>query len=176
MKTALFLLLLCACSVAAYFLQFLRTSLLMDPALAIKHITPPSFSLNEVIRAAARKHQVNPAFVKSIIRAESGFSAKAVSNKGAVGLMQLMPETAHQLAVDPSVPEQNVEGGAHYLSWLLHRYQNKRDALRRAIAAYNAGPGAVDRYHGVPPFRETRAYVSRVLRFYRFYQRAAFAG
>lgn len=88
--------------------------------------------------------------------------------------MQLMPETAQELAVDPTIPEQNVDAGARYLSWLLRRYAHKRDPLRRAIAAYNAGPGAVDRYHGVPPFRETRAYVSRVLRFYRVYEKAAF--
>ena len=134
------------------------------------HIPAPAFTLNEVIRAACRKHQVKAAFVKSIIRAESGFSPTVVSPKGAIGLMQLMPETAREFGADPRVPEQNVEAGTHYLSWLLQRYGKKRDPMRRAIAAYNAGPGNVDRYHGVPPFRETRAYVTRVLRYFKKYQ------
>ena len=107
---------------------------------------------------------------------ESGFSSDAVSRKGALGLMQLMPETAQQFAADPTVPEQNVDAGAHYLSWLLQRYANKRDKLRRAVAAYNAGPAAVDRYHGVPPFRETRLYVSRVLHLYTAYGKRLFLG
>lgn len=90
--------------------------------------------------------------------------------------MQLMPETAHQFGVDPTVPEQNIDAGAGYLSWLLQRYADKRDQLRRTIAAYNAGPGAVERYHGVPPFRETRTYVSRVLRLYKVYKRSLSVG
>jgi soluble lytic murein transglycosylase-like protein len=122
--------------------------------------------------AAASKHQVSPPFVKSIIAAESGFSQAAVSLKGAIGLMQLMPETAREFGADPAVPEQNIDAGTHYLSWLLRRYAGKRDALRRAIAAYNAGPGAVERYRGVRPFRETRTYVTRVLRFYKKYDPA----
>lgn len=134
------------------------------------HIPAPAFTLNEVIRAACRKHQVKAAFVKSIIRAESGFSPTVVSPKGAIGLMQLMPETAREFGADPTVPEQNVEAGTHYLSWLLQRYGKKRDQMKRTIAAYNAGPGNVDRYHGVPPFRETRAYVARVMRYFKKYQ------
>jgi soluble lytic murein transglycosylase-like protein len=90
--------------------------------------------------------------------------------------MQLMPETARQLGVDATVPEQNIDAGVRYLSWLLRRYAHRRDQLRRAIAAYNAGPGAVERYHGVPPYRETRAYVTRVLRFYKIYQNEFFLG
>ena len=124
-----------------------------------------------MIRAAAKKHHVSPALVKSIIAAESGFSAEVVSDKGAIGLMQLMPETARQFAADPHVPEQNIDAGTHYLSWLLRRYSDRRDQLRRTIAAYNAGPGAVDRFHGVPPFRETRVYLARVLRFYKAYEK-----
>lgn len=142
------------------------------PVPAGLHIPAPPFTLNEIIRAVSQKHQVNPAFVKSIMAVESGFSPTALSSKGAIGLMQLMPETAQQFAADPNIPEQNVEAGAHYLSWLLQHYANTRDQLRRAIAAYNAGPGAVDRYHGIPPFRETRLYVARVLRFYKSYQQA----
>ena len=118
---------------------------------------------------------MKPAFVKSIIRAESGFSPSALSSKGAVGLMQLMPETAREYGADPHVPEQNVEAGTHYVSWLLNRYAAKRDQMKRVIAAYNAGPGNVERYHGVPPFRETRAYVARVLKYYKQYQTVGMA-
>jgi hypothetical protein len=82
-----------------------------------------------------------------------------------------MPETARQLGADPSVPEQNVDAGANYLSSLLHRYANRKHQLQDTIAAYNAGPGAVQRYKGVPPYRETRAYVSRVMRFFAQFQR-----
>lgn len=175
MRFFVFALALCVGSITAHLLEILRINAL-QPALTRLHIPAPRFTLNEVIRAACRKHQVDPAFVKSIILAESGFSPSAVSLKGAVGLMQLMPETAQQFAADPRIPEQNVDAGTHYLSWLLKRYSHRKDQLKRAIAAYNAGPGAVDRYHGVPPYRETRAYVSRVLRFYKIYQNEIFIG
>jgi len=124
-----------------------------------------------LIRAAAQKHKVRPAFVKSIVAAESNFNCDAVSPKGAIGLMQLMPDTAFEYGVDPSIPEQNIDGGTHYLSFLLYKYRNYRDGLKRAIAAYNAGPGMVDRYRGIPPFRETRAYVARVLRLLHQFER-----
>ncbi len=152
-------------------MEILKTEILR-PVFTRFHIPAPQFTLNEIIAAASRKHQVSPAFVKSIIAAESGFSQAAVSAKGAIGLMQLMPETAREFGADPSVPEQNVDAGAHYLSWLLKRYAGKRDSLKRAIAAYNAGPGAVERYRGIPPYRETRRYVTRVLRFYKKYEPA----
>jgi soluble lytic murein transglycosylase-like protein len=168
-------LVVCACVIGVHFFQMLRSTI-FRPALTRLHISAPTFTLNEVIRAASHKHKVDPAFVKSIIRAESGFSPAALSDKGAIGLMQLMPETARQFSADPTIPEQNVDAGTHYLSFLLKRYSHRKDKLRRAIAAYNAGPGAVDRYHGVPPYRETRAYVSRVLRFYKRYQNEDSAG
>ena len=96
--------------------------------------------------------------------AESNFDCNALSPKGAVGLMQLMPDTASEYgASDPMIPEQNVDAGARYLRFLTDRYRKYKNGLRRAIAAYNAGPGNVDRYKGVPPFRETRNYVKRVL-------------
>ncbi|HUS06826.1 MAG TPA: transglycosylase SLT domain-containing protein, partial [Bryobacteraceae bacterium] len=104
------------------------------------HKAPP-FTLNEVIRAAARKHGLRPAFIKSVIATESAFNQEALSVKGAIGLMQLMPETAQEYGVDPHDPVQNVEGGAHLLSRLLERYKGHKDQLPRAIAAYNAGPG-----------------------------------
>ena len=98
----------------------------------------------------------------SVVRAESGGHTAAVSKKGAQGLMQLMPKTATQLGVSDSLrPDENVAGGASYLDSLLTRYH---DNLALALAAYNAGPAAVDRWHGVPPYRETRLYVARIIR------------
>ena len=119
-----------------------------------------------MIHAAAAKHNVPAAFVKSIMAAESNFYPDAVSNKGAIGLMQLMQQTAEQFGVDPTIPAENIDGGTRYLSILMRRYQKSRDWLRRTIAAYNAGPRMVDKYRGVPPFRETRTYVARVLTFF----------
>jgi len=124
-----------------------------------------------LIRAAAEKHHVPAAFVNSIVAAESNFQADALSPKGAIGFMQLMPETAQLFGADPHVPEQNIDAGTRYLRWLMDRYSNYRDGLRRVIAAYNAGPGMVDRYSGVPPFPETRMYVARVLGFLQQFQR-----
>lgn len=159
---------ICACGVAAWFVSVETAD--RAPAAICLRIPPPAFTINELVRAASRKHQVKAAFVKSIIAAESGFRPDAVSPKGAVGLMQLMPATAREFGADPANPEQNVDAGTNYLSWLLHLYANKRDQLPRAIAAYNAGPGSVQRYHGIPPYRETRQYVARVLRFMKRYQ------
>jgi hypothetical protein len=102
-------------------------------------------------------------FVESVAVVESGMQPNAVSPKGALGLMQLMPDTARDLGVQPLDLEQNARGGAQYLRQLLERYNH--DSVL-ALAAYNAGPAAVDRYHGVPPFRETRQYVRKVLREY----------
>jgi soluble lytic murein transglycosylase-like protein len=158
-----------ACLLATLVYHTVPTESLGPVALRLS-IPAPRFTMNEIIRAVSLKHHVKTAFVKSIIAAESGFSPSVVSPKGAVGLMQLMPATAREFGADPAVPEQNVEAGAHYLSWLMQRYANRRDQLPRAIAAYNAGPGAVEHYHGVPPYRETRNYVSRVLRFFKKYQ------
>jgi soluble lytic murein transglycosylase-like protein len=124
-----------------------------------------------LIRAAAEKHRVPAAFIKSIVAAESNFDCDAISPKGAIGLMQLMPKTAEEYGVDPSIPEQNVDGGTRYLRVLMDRYHRHENSLKRVIAAYNAGPGNVDRYRGVPPFRETRGYVVRVLTFLRQFQR-----
>jgi soluble lytic murein transglycosylase-like protein len=124
-----------------------------------------------LICAAAKKHRVPAAFVNSIVAAESNFNRDAVSPKGAIGLMQLMPATAEEYGADPNIPEQNVDAGTHYLRALMDKYGSRRGALKRVIAAYNAGPGRVDRYHGVPPFRETRAYVVRVLNLLRRYER-----
>jgi hypothetical protein len=124
-----------------------------------------------LIHAAAEKHQVPAALVKSIVAAESNFHCEAVSPKGAIGLMQLMPATAQQYGADPNIPEQNVDAGTRYLYFLMQKYRKHRNPLPRVIAAYNAGPGAVDRYRGIPPFRETRGYVARVMGFMRQYSK-----
>jgi len=124
-----------------------------------------------LIRAAARKHRVPAAMVKSIMAAESAFNPDAVSPKGALGLMQVMPATAQQFGLDASVPEQNVDAGTRYLRFLIDKYQRYRNWLRRVIAAYNAGPAAVDKYRGVPPYPETRVYVARVLAFLKVFRR-----
>ena len=131
----------------------------------------PIFDSHEAIRAAARKHRVSAAFITSIVAAESNFDPLAISPKGAIGLMQLMPGTAQLFGADPAIPEQNVDAGTHYLRVLIDKYHKYRNWLTRVIAAYNAGPGAVDRYHGVPPYRETRTYVARVLAFMKKFQR-----
>jgi hypothetical protein len=120
-----------------------------------------------LIATAAAKHNVPAAFVQSIVAAESNFNCAAISPRGAIGLMQLMPETASQYGADPKIPEQNIDAGTRYLRWLMNRYQNRRSSIKHVIAAYNAGPGMVDRYHGIPPFRETRTYVTRVLGFFK---------
>ncbi len=127
--------------------------------------------MHAIIHAAAKRHNVSVAFVKSIVAAESNFNPDAISPKGAIGLMQLMPETAQAYGADPTVPAQNVDAGTQYLGALLKRYNKHRNGLVRAIAAYNAGPSVVDRYRGVPPFRETRGYVARVLALLRRYER-----
>ena len=169
MKLLIRITILCACLFVASAVDRHFSKKVLDPIIA--RIPAPKFTLNEVIHAASHKYQVPAAFIKSIIAAESAFSPNVVSPKGAVGLMQLMPETARQLGADPSVPEQNVEAGANYLSSLLHRYANRKQQLRDTIAAYNAGPGAVSRFKGVPPYRETRTYVTRVMHFLAKYQK-----
>jgi soluble lytic murein transglycosylase-like protein len=111
---------------------------------------------------AGAAHDLDVELLASVIRAESNGNVHAVSRAGARGLMQLMPGTARTLGVQDSFkPDQNIAGGTAYLDALLKRY---KDNLALALAAYNAGPGAVDRYRGIPPFRETRAYVARVIR------------
>lgn len=127
-------------------------------------------SLDQMVREASTRHQLDPDFVNSVIKAESNFQTRALSRKGAQGLMQLMPGTASQLGViDPFDPQANVEGGTAYLSQLLDQYHN--DPIK-ALAAYNAGPNRVDQYHGVPPYMETRAYVARIVRDYNAKKRA----
>ncbi len=121
-----------------------------------------------IIKQAAEKYKVDPALVKAVIKTESNFNHRAVSPKGARGLMQLMPSTAYALQVPDSFqPESNVEGGVKYLSYLMELFRND---LSLALAAYNAGENAVIRHRGIPPYRETQEYVQRVLSHYRQYR------
>ncbi len=118
--------------------------------------------LNLSISEISARHRIDPDLINSVIRAESGFNSRAISRKGAQGLMQLMPQTASQLGVANAFdPQANVEGGTRYLRELLVRYDFD---LIKALAAYNAGPLRVEQYRGVPPYRETRAYVARIVR------------
>jgi soluble lytic murein transglycosylase-like protein len=118
--------------------------------------------LDEVVKAASGVYRLDPDLVNSVIRAESGFNVRAVSPKGAQGLMQLMPQTASQLGVQNAFDAKaNVEGGARYLRELLERYDFD---LIKALAAYNAGPQRVEQYGGVPPYYETKVYVARIVR------------
>ena len=138
---------------------YLRTSR-KKPAEFIK-------AYDNIIIQASRRFGVESSLIKAVIKAESGFNHKAVSKKGAKGLMQLMPTTADHMDVDnPFNPEENIYGGTRYLSILLKRFRNN---LRLALAAYNAGPEAVENHKGIPPFPETRTFVKRVLYYYEGY-------
>jgi len=139
------------------------------PPLLVNRL--PQRVVDPIILKAAQKHNVKAALVKAIVTAESAFDANAVSAKGALGLMQLMPETAQQYGANPLDPVENIEAGTHYLRVLLDRYKGRRNRMARVIAAYNAGPGMVDKYRGIPPFRETRGYVARVLMYLKQYER-----
>jgi hypothetical protein len=129
------------------------------------HPVPATIAYNETIDEAADRYRLDPDLIRAIIRAESAFNPFAVSRAGAQGLMQLMPAVAEELDVlDPFDPRQNIFGGARYLRWLLDRNDGNLDL---AVASYNAGPGAVERYNGIPPYRETQNYVKKVNLFIR---------
>jgi soluble lytic murein transglycosylase-like protein len=134
------------------------------PARLAKPQAAKPQDLTEVINSISDQHHLDPDFISSVIHAESGFNPRAVSPKGAQGLMQLMPGTASKLGVSNAFdPRANVEGGTRYLSELLERYNF--DVIK-ALAAYNAGPHRVQQYGGVPPYYETRTYVARIVRDY----------
>lgn len=131
-----------------------------------RQVRPPASGsevIEESIRRAASRYNLSPDLLRSVIRAESAFQTDAVSSAGAQGLMQLMPGTAKELGVsDPFDVRQNIDGGARYLRRMLDRFDGD---IKLALSAYNAGPGAVEKYEGEVPYAETRAYVKRVLRF-----------
>jgi len=136
----------------------------LPPVTPASSVAPPAVDLNQVVRSASAVSRLDPELVNSLISVESGFNTRAVSRKGAQGLMQLMPETASHLGVtNPFDPQANVDAGTRYLRQLLEQYHFD---LVKALAAYNAGPQRVDQYGGVPPYRETRAYVARIVHDY----------
>ncbi len=140
------------------------------PDTALVYSRPRTASLDDLIARVARAYRIEPSLVKAVIAAESDFDPFAVSPRGAQGMMQLMPGTARELGVArPFSVEDNVDGGVRYLRWMLDRYRGETD---RALAAYNAGPGAVDAHGGVPPYAETQRYVRRVRALHRSYQHA----
>lgn len=143
-----------------------------DPGSSVNWHTVPLYTrpFAQWIAKAADEHQLDPALIRAVIHAESSFRPSAISRKGAVGLMQLMPATAKQLGVsDASVPEHNIAAGSRYLAGLLKQHNGE---LPLALAAYNAGSSNVRRYNGIPPFAETKAYVERVAILHKRYQRA----
>lgn len=122
----------------------------------------------DLIQSASQRHQLDADLIRAVIRAESNFNSSARSHKGAMGLMQLMPETARlHNVIDAYDPVDNIEGGVRHLRMLLGRYQGD---LQLSLAAYNAGSQAVEKYRGIPPFLETRDYVRRVLQYYDSYR------
>lgn len=142
--------------------SFEPDGVLSHPASAKPAVPAPPVipvSPEQLADAAADRYGLPRALVRSVISAESRFRTKAISPKGAVGLMQLMPDTAQSLGVNPYDPAQNVDAGTRYLRALLEKYHG---LLWHALAAYNAGPGAVQKYNGVPPYRETVDYVKRI--------------
>jgi membrane-bound lytic murein transglycosylase MltF len=136
-----------------------------QPLAAKTPVQPTAIpSLDELVKQASEKHKLDADFINSVIHAESGFNPRAVSPKGARGLMQLMPDTASKLGVANSFdPRANVDGGTRYLRGLLERYNFD---VPKALAAYNAGPHRVEKYKGIPPYYETQAYVARIIKEY----------
>jgi soluble lytic murein transglycosylase-like protein len=149
-------------------------SVVVSSRPVITKITPTTSAvnadLNAIVEKASRAHEIDPLLVHSIIKVESNYNVHAVSNKGAQGLMQLTPSTARMLGVSNSFdPQQNIEAGVKYLKYLKDLYKDDRLAL----AAYNAGPGAVDKYKWIPPYAETENYVYQVGKRYGEARRAA---
>lgn len=129
---------------------------------------PDTRPLKDVIKHYADLYHLEAALVQAVIKAESNFNSKAISTKGALGMMQLLPETARDMGVrNPFDIEDNIRGGSRYLRLMLDQFNNKLDL---ALAAYNAGPGAVRRHGGIPPYEETRNYVERVKKYLYEYQ------
>ena len=145
------------------------TTLASAHVLAVKPVRKSkSDRFNPMIKSAANRYEVDPALIKAVIMAESAYNPKAVSKQGAKGLMQLMPGTARALGVKNAFnPSHNINGGAKYLRQLLDTFN---DNVKLALAAYNAGSGAVKRHGGIPPIKATRHYVKKVFAYYRHYK------
>jgi len=135
----------------------------LPPAATSVPVEAPVLDIHKLIDQAAAKHGLPKEFLHSVVAAESAYRRDAVSSKGAIGVMQLMPRTAKAYGADPHDPQQNIDAGTRYLRDLLLKYDH---GVFSALAAYNAGPGAVAKHKGVPPYRETQAYVSRIYRNY----------
>jgi soluble lytic murein transglycosylase-like protein len=134
------------------------------PVTEVSPPPPKTTDPKTLVKEAAARNSLPPAFVASVAKAESAMRQDAVSPKGAIGVMQLMPATAKSLDADPHDPEQNIDAGTRLLHDLLIKYDGD---VVKALAAYNAGPGAVDKYKGLPPYRETQEYVNKVIRDYQ---------
>jgi len=135
------------------------------------HVKLNHLAYADTVKHAAKRHNIDPALVRALIHAESAFKSQVTSHKGAQGLMQLMPATAKELGVNNALdPEQNIRGGVKYLAQLLHQFNG---STRLATAAYNAGPNAVKKYQGIPPYKETEVYVERVNILHQRYKNAS---
>ena len=138
--------------------------ILRDSGVTLGASTATGTAFDELISSASGRYNVDPDLIRAVIKTESDFNSNARSHKGAMGLMQLMPDTArlHNVS-DAYNPNENVDGGVRHLRMLLERYQGN---FELSLAAYNAGAGAVEKHGGIPPYNETREYVRKVLRFY----------
>lgn len=149
---------------ASHVITFEPDEAVPAPPKATAPVAKQELSPKELVTQAAVRHGLPPEFVHSVAATESSYQQHAVSPKGAIGVMQLMPATARELQADPANIEQNIDAGVRYLRDLLVKYQNDDYQIRKALAGYNAGPGAVDRYNGIPPYPETQFFVEKVIR------------